>query len=49
MIRDFINAVENNTRPPIDVIRATEWTIPGIIAHQSAMKGGEWMDVPLLG
>ena len=48
MIRDFISAVENNSRPPIDVIRATEWTIPGIIAHQSAMKGGQWMDVPLL-
>ncbi len=49
MIRDFLSAVENNTRPPIDAVRATEWTIPGIVAHESAMKGGEWMDVPLLG
>ncbi|MCK9266587.1 Gfo/Idh/MocA family oxidoreductase [bacterium] len=49
MIRDFINALNNNTTPPIDVIKATEWTIPGLIAHQSAMKGGEWLDVPLLG
>ena len=30
-----------------DVMRATDFTVPGIIAHQSAMKGGEWMDVPL--
>jgi predicted dehydrogenase len=49
LIRDFLASIENDTKPPIDVIRATEWTIPGIIAHQSAMEGGRWMDVPLLG
>ncbi len=48
MIRDFISSIENDTNPPIDVFRATEWTIPGIIAHQSAMKGGQWLDVPVL-
>jgi len=48
MIRDFFDAVENRTRPPIDVIKAMDFTIPGIVAHESAMKGGEWMDVPLL-
>jgi len=49
MIREFLASIENDSRPPVDVLRATEWTIPGIIAHQSAMKGGEWMDVPILG
>jgi predicted dehydrogenase len=47
LIRDFLDAVEKNTRPPIDVVRATDFTVPGIIAHQSAMRGGEWLDVPL--
>jgi len=47
MIRDFLNAVENRTSPPIDIIRAIDFTVPGIIAHQSAMEGGKWLEVPL--
>lgn len=46
LIRDFLNSLENNIRPPIDVIRSADFTVPGIIAHESAMKGGKWMDVP---
>ena len=47
MIRDFLDALEEGVRPPIDVIRAMDFTVPGILAHESAMKGGQWMDVPL--
>lgn len=46
MIRDFLDAVEHGKRPPIDVIRAMDFTVPGIVAHESAMKGGAWMEVP---
>ena len=46
MIRDFLAAIERKERPPIDVIRSMDFTVPGIIAHESAMKGGVWMDVP---
>ncbi|MFA5645549.1 MAG: Gfo/Idh/MocA family oxidoreductase [Candidatus Ratteibacteria bacterium] len=49
MIRDFLASIVNDTTPPIDVLRATEWTIPGIIAHQSAMQNGKWLEVPRLG
>ncbi len=49
MTRDFLDAVEKGTRPPIDVIRAMDFTVPGIVAHESAMNGGRWMDVPLFG
>lgn len=48
MIRDFLKAVETGARPPIDAIKASDMTIPGLIAHESAMKGGKWLDVPLL-
>jgi len=48
MIRDFLKAVTSGARPPIDAIKAADMTIPGLIAHESAMKGGAWMDVPLL-
>ena len=47
MIRDFVDAIEHNTRPPVDVVRAVDFTIPGILAHEAAMAGGIWIDVPL--
>ncbi len=47
MIRDFLDALEANLRPAIDVIRAMDFTVPGLIAHESAMKSGTWLDVPL--
>jgi len=49
MIRDFIEAIKNNTRPPIDVVRSVDFTLPGICAHEAAMQGGIWVDVPLFG
>jgi hypothetical protein len=46
MVNDFIEALDRGAPPPIDVVRAVEFTIPGICAHESAMKGGVWVDVP---
>ncbi len=39
MIRDFVAAIENSTQPPIDVTRAVNFTLPGILAHKSAIYG----------
>lgn len=47
MVRDFIAAVEQNAPPPIDIARAIDFTAPGICAHEAAMRGGVWVDVPL--
>lgn len=47
MIRDFLKAVKNNINPPIDVVRAMDFTVPGIVAHESAMSDGNWREVPL--
>jgi len=47
MISDFLDAVEHNTRPAIDVVRAMDFTVPGLVAHESAMSDGNWRDVPL--
>jgi predicted dehydrogenase len=49
MVRDFIGAIDSGTRAPIDSVRASDFTVPGIIAHEAAKAGGTWMDVPLLG
>ncbi len=47
MIRDFLDALESNVQPPIDVMRSMDFTVPGIIAHESSMGDGNWRDVPL--
>ncbi|MCE5219137.1 Gfo/Idh/MocA family oxidoreductase [bacterium] len=47
MIRDFLEAIEKGTHPPIDVMRSMDFTVPGIIAHESAMTDGNWRDVPV--
>lgn len=43
---EFIDAVVNNRRPVVDIYEALAYTVPGIIAHQSALKGGEQMKIP---
>lgn len=47
LVEDFLKAVETRSRPPIDVIRSADFTVPGLVAHQSALSGGKWLDVPL--
>jgi len=46
VIRDFIKAIDEDTEPPINAVRAADITIPGLIAHEAAMKGNIWLDVP---
>lgn len=46
LVRDFIDAIRHNRQPPIDAVRAAEFTAPGICAHESALQGGAWVDVP---
>lgn len=46
MVQDFIAAIDNKTKAPIDAVRAVEFTAPGIVAHDAAMRGGVWLDVP---
>ena len=46
---EFIDALVNNRRPAVDIHEALAYTVPGIIAHQSALKGGESLKIPQLG
>lgn len=46
LVRDFVNAIETDTTPPIDAVKAADMTIPGLIAHEAAMKGNVWLSVP---
>ncbi|MHB1294214.1 MAG: Gfo/Idh/MocA family protein [Anaerolineae bacterium] len=46
MVRDLIDCLDTGRRPFFDAVRAAEVTVPGLVAHQSAMAGGVWLDVP---
>ncbi len=43
---DFISAILLKRSPCVDVACALNTTVPGIIAHQSALKGGETLKIP---
>ncbi len=49
LVQDFLAALEAGRKPPLDESRGMDLTVPGLIAHQSAMSGGNWLDVPLFG
>lgn len=44
---EFVSALVEGRRPVVDVYEAADYTVPGIIAHQSALKGGETMKIPI--
>ena len=43
---EFISALVEERKPAVDVYEAVAYTAPGIVAHQSALKGGESMKIP---
>ena len=49
MVRHFIDALDQGFRPAFNAVQAAEVTVPGLIAHESAMQGGVWLDVPQFG
>lgn len=46
LTHEFISALKEGRRPAVSVYEAVAYTAPGIVAHQSALKGGEQMGVP---
>jgi predicted dehydrogenase len=46
LTHEFIDALVKNRKPAIDVHEAVAYTAPGIVAHQSALKGGERLMIP---
>lgn len=46
MVRHFIEALDLGIRPAFNAVQAAEVTVPGLLAHESAMQGGKWLDVP---
>jgi len=45
-VRAFVDSIVNDTKPPIDVYDAMDFTVPGLISQRSIEQGGAWLDVP---
>jgi predicted dehydrogenase len=43
---EFITSILKDRQPLVNIYEALAMTVPGIIAHQSALKGGERLKVP---
>jgi predicted dehydrogenase len=46
LMDEFVTAVLQNRKPLVDVGMALNLTVSGIVAHKSALKGGELMKIP---
>lgn len=45
LVDDFVTAVNNRSVPPVNAWVAARFTLPGIVAHQSALNGGERLPI----
>lgn len=49
LVDDFVRAAVDGTVPPNNAWDAARYALPGIIAHESALRGGELLEIPDLG
>jgi predicted dehydrogenase len=48
LTHEFIDALTHNRKPAVDITEALAYTVPGIVAHESALRGGELLTIPQL-
>jgi predicted dehydrogenase len=48
MARDFVECILNDTKPRVDIDLAINMALPGMIAVESARRGGELMEIPVI-
>ncbi len=46
LTHEFVDALIHSRKPAVDVYESLAYTVPGIIAHQSALRKGELMKIP---
>lgn len=49
LVDDFVTAVNTGILPPVNAWVAARFTLPGIVAHQSALQGGVRLEIPDFG
>ena len=45
-VRAFADCVLRDSRPPVDVYDAMDFTVPGLISQRSIAQGSAWIEVP---
>ncbi|MDH7568393.1 MAG: hypothetical protein QHJ73_02235, partial [Armatimonadota bacterium] len=46
LVNEFVEAIAGGRRPVIHAWEAARYFAPGVVAHQSALRGGELLKVP---
>ncbi len=46
LMNEFVTAILEDRKPMVDIVAALNMTVPGVVAHQSALKGGELLKIP---
>jgi predicted dehydrogenase len=46
LTHEFVDALIHSRRPAIDIYESMAYTVPGIIAHQSALRKGKLLNIP---
>jgi predicted dehydrogenase len=46
LMNEFVTSILEDRKPIVDIIAALNMTVAGVVAHQSALKGGELMKIP---
>ncbi len=46
LMNEFVTAILEDRKPLVDIAKALNMTVAGIVAHQSAQKDGELMKIP---
>ncbi|MCE1197358.1 MAG: Gfo/Idh/MocA family oxidoreductase [Marinilabiliales bacterium] len=46
LTNEFLQSILQNRKPLVDISMALNLTVSGIVAHQSALKEGEWLKIP---
>ena len=46
---DFVRAVTTKTQPPVNAWRAARFTLPGVVAYESAKQAGARLEIPDFG
>ncbi|MFZ7087426.1 Gfo/Idh/MocA family protein [Curtobacterium sp. RRHDQ10] len=49
LVDDFVRAVEGGTLPPVNAWQAARYTLPGLVAHESALQDGARLPIPDFG
>lgn len=49
LVDDFVKAVHAGEQPPNNVWQAARYVLPGLLAHESSLRGGELLEIPDFG